>query len=129
MRRIISIGMTLILAAAFLCPLMVRAESVGKVVRVGWHEEPYFIRDAYGRRSGYSYEYQWKVAAYTGWTYEYVEGTWSELFEMLKRGEIDLMRRLLYGRTNEGHAVCVFADGNGSLLCVCLSRQYVDYVR
>ena len=49
-------------------PLAAQAQGGEKVVRVGWHEEPYFITDLYGRRSGYSYEYQCKVAAYTGWT-------------------------------------------------------------
>ena len=67
-----------------------------KVVRVGWHEVPYFIEDQYGRWSGYSYEYQCKVAAYTGWTYEYVFGTWSELLQMLMDGEIDMLGNLSY---------------------------------
>ncbi|MBQ6555215.1 MAG: GGDEF domain-containing protein, partial [Firmicutes bacterium] len=65
-------------------------------VRVGWHEPPYFITDQAGRKSGYSYEYQRKVAAYTGWEYEYVEGTWSDLMQMLKNGEIDLMSDVSY---------------------------------
>ena len=67
-----------------------------KHVKVGWHEAPYFITDRTGRRSGYSYEYQRKVAAYTGWDCEYVEGTWSELFQKLKDGEIDLMSNVSY---------------------------------
>ncbi len=67
-----------------------------KIVRVGWHEPPYFMKDSSGRLSGYSYEYQRKVAAYTGWDYEYVEGTWSELLQMLKDGEIDLMSNVSY---------------------------------
>ena len=71
-------------------------ESEQKTVRVGWHEVPYFITDQYGRRSGYSYEYQRKVAAYTGWHYEYVEGSWSELLQMLKDGEIDLLSDVSY---------------------------------
>ena len=62
-----------------------------RTVRVGWHEPPYFITDQYDRHSGYTYEYQRKLAAYTGWNYEYVEGSWSELLNMLKNGEIDLM--------------------------------------
>ena len=62
-----------------------------KVIRVGWHEPPFFIRDQNGRQSGYSYEYQRKLAAYTGWEYEYVEGTWSDLLQMLKDGEIDML--------------------------------------
>ncbi len=46
-----------------------------KVVRVGWYESPFNYTDSFGRRAGYAYEYQQKVAAYTGWTYEYVNAT------------------------------------------------------
>lgn len=67
-----------------------------KVVRVGWHETPYFIKDQSGRCSGYSYEYQLKVASYTNWKYEYVEGSWSELLQMLKNGEIDILSDVSY---------------------------------
>ena len=62
-----------------------------KVVYVGWFRSPFNDFDEAGRRTGYSYEYQRKIAAYTGWKYEYVEGTWSELMQKLKKGEIDLM--------------------------------------
>ena len=65
-------------------------------VRAGWHEAPYFMKDQYGRRSGYSYEYQQKLAAYTGWKYEYVKGGWSELLEMLRKGEIDILANVSY---------------------------------
>ena len=71
-------------------------EKEKKVVRVGWHEAPYFITDENGRLSGYSYEYQRKVAAYTGWEFEYVEGMWSDLLVMLKNGEIDLLSDVSY---------------------------------
>ncbi len=101
-QMIIVLVMTLILNIA--APLTAFADNSGKkVVRVGWHEEPYFIRDESGRQSGYSYEYQLKVAAYTGWDYEYVEGTWSELLQKLKDGEIDLMSNVSYTeeRTND----------------------------
>ena len=82
----------ILLLISIVVPVSVYAQQADqKVVRVGWHEAPYFIRDKYGRRSGYSYDYQCKLAAYTGWTYEYVEGTWSELLQMLKEGKIDLM--------------------------------------
>ena len=78
-------------------PFAVRAqEAEQRTVRVGWHEEPYFIRDQYGRESGYSYEYQRKVAAYTGWKYDYVEGTWSEVLQKLKKGEIDVLANVSY---------------------------------
>lgn len=78
-------------------PFAVNAqESEKKVIRVGWHEAPFFIKDQNGRQSGYSYEYQRKIAAYTGWDYEYVEGTWSDLLQKLKDGEIDLMSDVSY---------------------------------
>ena len=76
---------------ALLLPATAYMQHTGKTVRVGWHEAPYFITDKFGRRSGYSYEYQYKLAAYTGWNYEYVRGSWSQLLQMLKDGEIDLL--------------------------------------
>ena len=99
MKRPLAFLLCLILAAFALLPntLNVHAEEDDtKTIRVGWHEEPYFITDEYGRKSGYSYDYQSKVAAYTGWDYEYVEGTWSDLLQMLKDGEIDLMTNVSY---------------------------------
>ena len=67
-----------------------------KVVRVGWYESAYNSTDRFGRRSGYAYEYQRKIAAYTGWTYEYVEGSWFELMGMLQKGEIDMLSDVSY---------------------------------
>ena len=66
-------------------------ETGTKVVRVGWYDSSYNYFDEYGRRSGYAYEYQLKLASYNGWTYEYVEGSWPDLLEMLIEGKIDLM--------------------------------------
>ncbi len=42
-------------ASCFSMPLKVHADEAKKV-RVGWHEQPHFIKDQYGRKSGYSYE-------------------------------------------------------------------------
>ena len=89
------------IAAIFLLPVAAHADESGKAVRVGWHEEPYFITDKNGRLSGYTYDYQQKLVAYTGWTYDYVEGSWSELMQMLKDGEIDLMGNVSYTEERE----------------------------
>ena len=93
-KRLGAFLLCLILGAASLTPAF--AQEAEKPVRVGWYESPFNITDEFGRRSGYAYEYQRKIAAYTGWRYEYVEGTWSELMEMLSRGEIDLMSDVSY---------------------------------
>lgn len=72
------------------------AESQSKTVRVGWYEDSYNITGKHGERSGYNYEYEQAVAAYTGWTYEYIEAGWPELMEMMQKGEIDLMGDVSY---------------------------------
>ena len=102
------------LTALLLClllalPLAAAAQESGlQTVRVGWYESPFNSTDRYGRRSGYAYEYQRKVAAYAGWRYQYVEGSWSELLEMLKKGDIDLLSDVSY--TRERTADMLFAS-------------------
>ena len=94
-------------AALFLCAVFILtvsapaasfayAKDAGKTVRVGWYDSSFCTRDKSGRRSGYAYEYQMKIASYTGWNYEYVEGSWSELLDMLKKGEIDMLSDVSY---------------------------------
>lgn len=84
------------------------AQKTQKTVRVGWYESPFNITDEHGRRSGYAYEYQRKISAYTGWEYEYVEGTWPDLMQMLVDGEIDLMSDVSY--TEERAEIMLYPD-------------------
>ena len=67
-----------------------------KVIRVGWFDSSFCYYDTFGRRCGIAYEYEQKISAYTGWTYEYVEDSWSNLFQMLMDGEIDLLSDVSY---------------------------------
>jgi diguanylate cyclase (GGDEF)-like protein len=105
--RVIRISVLLLclsFAAAFLMPQASHAEeNGGKTVRVGWFESSFCITDKNGNRSGYSYEYQMKIAAYNGWNYEYVNGSWPELLEMLEAGDIDLLSDVSYKPEREGH--------------------------
>ena len=89
--RITGVLLCLMMILSLFPAVPAAAETQQKVVRVGWYETPFNHKDAYGRRTGYAYEYQRKIAAYTGWRYEYVEGNWPELMEMLRSGRIDLM--------------------------------------
>ena len=83
------IGLMLFLLC--LLPGFASSETRPEIIRVGWYAAPFNRKDSFGRRTGYAYEYQRKIAAYTGWKYEYVEGSWSELLQMLMDGRIDLM--------------------------------------
>lgn len=58
-------------------------------------------------RSGYGHEYLQVIRYYTGWQYEYVHGTWSELLDMLERGEIDIMSHT--ARTPEREETMLFS--------------------
>ena len=91
-----AVMLCLAMAAALMLPFAANAEGTGKTVRVGWYESPANMTDQYGRRSGYAYDYQEKIAAYTGWNYEYVKGSWPELLQMLIDGKIDLLNNVSF---------------------------------
>ena len=74
-----------------------------KVVRVGWYDGGYNITGPSGERSGYGYDFQQTVAAYTGWRYEYVNGSSVELLEKLQRGEIDMLNCISYTSERAQH--------------------------
>ncbi|MGN0342475.1 MAG: ATP-binding protein [Roseburia sp.] len=79
------------------CPAKAYAEEETeetKTVRIGYFlDNDRFQSGGPGeeRKSGYAYEYYQKIGEYTGWDYEYVYGTWSELSEKLVNGEVDIM--------------------------------------
>ena len=101
-RRFTVRALSLIMLAAVLASsLSAFAQSKEKVVRIGWYNSPFNIMDDLGRRSGYAYEYAQKVAIYTNWKFEYVEGSWPELMKMLEEGKIDLMTDVSYTAERE----------------------------
>ena len=107
-KRYICILLCLVLYITVL-PLSVSAEEAkNRTVRVGWYEGTYNTTEPDGKKRGYSYEYQQAVAAHTGWKYEYVEGSWAELMNMLKSGEIDLMGGISY--TEERSTSMLFSE-------------------
>ena len=107
-KRYICILLCLVLYITVL-PLSVSAEEAkNRTVRVGWYEGTYNTTEPDGKKRGYSYEYQQAVAAHTGWKYEYVEGSWAELMNMLKSGEIDLMGDISY--TEERSTSMLFSE-------------------
>ena len=65
-----------------------------RIVRVGYYEDNAGFQSGSGddvRKTGYAYEYYQEIAKYTGWTYEYVYGSWEEIYEKLLTGDVDIM--------------------------------------
>ena len=91
---VLLIGLAMMLS--MLSSLTAYAQEDARTVRVGWYESPFNSTDSTGRRSGYAYEYQRKIAAYSGWNYTYVSGSWPDLMQMLEDGRIDLMSDVSY---------------------------------
>ena len=88
----------LLLFVIFFIPIIANADNDIEIVRVGYYENEVFEEGAQEGevKSGYAYEYYRKLSEYTGWQYEYVYGDFSELYQMLLDGEIDLLAGLAW---------------------------------
>ena len=86
-KRTAVIALLMVLISFILVPFTGSAqEDEAKVVRVGWYESSYNTIDDMGFRSGYAYEYQLKLSAYNGWSYEYVNGAGRSSLRSWKAG-------------------------------------------
>jgi len=84
----------LLTIGAFSAPKASATERSGKTVRIGYYWDDPNFQDGFtdkARKSGYAYEYYQQLAALAGWSYKYVYGSRSELFEQLLSGDIDIM--------------------------------------
>ncbi|RGO52690.1 response regulator [Dorea formicigenerans] len=79
-----------------------------KIIRVGSFEDTFNYIDQNGVRRGYGYELMQALAGYTGWKFEYVKCDWSDCFDKLKNGEIDVMGDISY--TDERAQKMLFSD-------------------
>ena len=87
-----------ILMASFSWSAVFAEASGSKTVKVGYYENEVFEEGAEegAVKTGYAYEYYRKLSEYTGWRYEYVYGSFGDLYQKLLDGEIDLLAGLAY---------------------------------
>lgn len=71
-------------------------EKQPQTIRVGSFEDTFNYVDKNGVRRGYGYELMQALAGYTGWEFEYVKCDWSNCFDKLENGEIDIMGDISY---------------------------------
>ena len=104
MRKSVCAMLSLLLLLSAVLPVKAAAETAPvKVVRVGSFEDTFNYVNEKGIRKGYGYELLQTLSGYTGWQLEYVTCDWSDCFEKLKNGEIDIMGDISYteDRTEE----------------------------
>ena len=85
-----------ILCSVHCWPAETQYDERQQTIRVGSFEDTFDYVDEYGVRRGFGYELMQALAGYTGWKFEYVKCDWSNCFDKLENGEIDIMGDISY---------------------------------
>ena len=101
-------GIFVVLGMWMVLSVHCRAAETKKVIRIGSFEDTFDYVDQNGVRRGYGYELMQALAGYTGWKFEYVKCDWSNCFDKLENGEIDIMGDISY--TDERAQKMLFLD-------------------
>ena len=108
-RKSVCVMLSLLLLLSAVLPVKAAAETAPvKVVRVGSFEDTFNYCNEKGARKGYGYELLETLSGYTGWQFEYVTCDWSDCFEKLENGEIDIMGAISY--TEDRAEEMLFSD-------------------
>ena len=108
-RKSVCALLSLLLLLSVVLPVKAAAETAPvKVVRVGSFEDTFNYVNEKGARKGYGYELLQTLSGYTGWQFEYVTCDWSDCFEKLENGEIDIMGAISY--TEDRAEKMLFSD-------------------
>ena len=109
MRKSVCAMLCLLLLLSVVLPVKAAAETApAKVIRVGSFEGTFNYCNEKGARKGYGYELLETLSGYTGWQFEYVTCDWSDCFEKLENGEIDIMGGISY--TEDRAEEMLFSD-------------------
>ena len=104
----IVLGMCGMLSAHCLAVETNNDETQPQTIRIGSFEDTFDYVDQNGVRRGYGYELLQALAGYTGWKFEYVKCDWSNCFDKLENGEIDIMGDVSY--TDERAEKMLFSE-------------------
>ena len=108
-RKSVCAMLSLLLLLSAVLPVKAAAETApAKVVRIGSFEDTFNYVNEKGERKGYGYELLETLSGYTGWQFEYVTCDWSDCFEKLENGEIDIMGDISYTEDRAGEML--FSD-------------------
>ena len=121
MKRVISFFLTILL----ICSLAGGAFAQGvETVRIGYFTEPNLMEGAEegAYKSGYLYEYLQELSRYTGWRYEYVYGSFKELYQKLLDGEIDALPYVVRTEARKGQVLFPEREMMTENLCLAAKK-------
>ena len=104
----LTLGMWMVLSVHCRAAEKKNDEEQSQIIRIGSFEDTFDYIDENGVRRGYGYELLQALAGYTGWEFEYVKCDWSNCFDKLENGEIDVMGDISY--TDERAQRMLFSD-------------------
>ena len=108
-RKSVCALLSLLLLLSAVLPVKAVAETAPiKIIRIGSFEDTFNYCNEKGARKGYGYELLQTLSGYTGWQFEYVTCDWSDCFEKLENGEIDIMGGISY--TEDRAEEMLFSD-------------------
>ena len=124
--RLLALMLTLFLIVSVIQAPVNATGSKENVVRVGYYENEVFQEGAAKNavKKGYAYEYYLKLSEYTGWKYEYVYGSYGDLYQMLLDGKIDLLAGL--ARKKDREALIGYPDIAMGNETYSLVKHYAD---
>lgn len=102
------------------------AESRNQKIRVGWFDAPALhAEDEDGSKQGYDYDYLEAIRQYTNWEYEFVKGSFSDCYQWLADGKIDIVG--IVNKNPEREKVFAFSDiPQGTEYCNLLTLNKND---
>ena len=108
------------------CEIKASASADSKTIRVGYFENEVFEEGASedSVKSGYAYEYYRKLSEYTGWKYEYVYGDYFDIYDMLLKGDVDLVAGIAY--KDDRKDKILYPDNPMGFVTYCLIKHTGD---
>lgn len=100
--------LSILFSILVIVPVYASEESQEKTVRTAFFDGSYIQEDENGEKSGYGYEFQQAIASYTGWKYDYVKCDWTNCYNKLENGELDILGGISY--TDERAQAMLFSD-------------------
>lgn len=121
--KIREISKKIFILSAILCILagllkiVTYAETPNKVKVAFFTDKSYFTSESEdGKKTGYVYDYYQMISNYTGWTYDYVYGTYDELYVKFLNGEIDIFPAVLKNEATENQMLFT-EHPMGNMIC------------